>query len=108
MRATAVPDDHLMRSKFHIAHHVGYSDEIRRNRTKLPLACFRYAETNGRGRMESKSDKCKFDAEEALVQAAKLKLPASQLANFGLRPYKGYESSSQLRYSLRRDRVDIL
>jgi hypothetical protein len=31
MRATAVPEDPLMRSKFHIAGHMDYSDEIRRD-----------------------------------------------------------------------------
>jgi hypothetical protein len=61
-----------------------------------------------RGRIESKRDKCKFDAEEALVQAVKLKLTASQLANFGLRSYTGYGASLPLSYFLRRGRVDIL
>jgi hypothetical protein len=54
------------------------------------------------------NDKCKFAAEEVIVQAAKLMLTALQLANFGLRPYRRYGSSLQLSYLLRQSRADIL
>jgi hypothetical protein len=34
MRETAVPEDHLMRSKFRVAGHMDYSGEIHIDRTK--------------------------------------------------------------------------
>jgi hypothetical protein len=36
MHMTAVPEDHLMCSKFRITSHMEYSDKIRRDRKKLP------------------------------------------------------------------------
>jgi hypothetical protein len=70
MHMTAVPEDHLMRSKLRIAGHMDYLDEIHKDHERVPnywwgvLGMPRLLDT---GRIVSKKDRCRFAVGEVII-----------------------------------------